>query len=293
MQDSVKSGDIGTAPGKETIEKPSGAQSDPPHTHIAEDAEESTEGINVALKGDIGKDSGKLNQGQPPAGTEAEKEPKNPMNELMLQHVGTAREKGEKVRTFNNMCVFFSEKRIELTGRIAIAHGLIELFACAPGGKEHETVCVLNIDPEELMLALMLIGLKPTPAITTFEESTAITGGDRVVISVEWDQTRQGETKHVKRRAEDLVYNVYTGESMPRVGWVFTGSITVQHPDTKELFLVAKYRKNLIVTLHDPEAILDTPLVEGGDDTTFVANEKNLPLSGTPILMTIRPMKEK
>jgi len=212
---------------------------------------------------------------------------KNPMIELMNKNVTEALEKGEIVRKFRSMNVFLNSNRIEIQGVIAITHGVIELFACAPGGKDHESVCVLDVDPEDLMLALMLIGKRPTPSITSFEEATEIKGGDRVVIHVEWDQTRKGVKQHVKRRAEDLLYNVYTRTSMKHAGWVFTGSITVRHPQTEELVLVAKYKRNLIVTLHDPDAILDTPLLEGGYDTTYVANGKNLPISRTPVLLSI------
>ncbi|TET35185.1 MAG: hypothetical protein E3J72_11840 [Planctomycetota bacterium] len=214
---------------------------------------------------------------------------KNPMTELMEENIAKARAKGEKVRTFQNMAVHLDSNRVEIVGNFAITYGVIELFACTPGGKEHETICVLDVDPEELMLALMLMGKRPTPAITTFEEATAITGGDRVTIYIEWDQVRRGVKKHVRRRAEDLLYNIYTRTSMKHAGWVFTGSLTVRHPQTNELVLVAKYKRSLIVTLHDPSAILDTPLMEGGYDTTYVANGKNMPISGTPLLLTIVP----
>ena len=71
--------------------------------------------------------------------------------------------------------------------------------------------------------------------------------------------------------------------------WVFTGSRFLPHPQTGRDVFMADATGVMIVTYHDPDAILDTASPAGADDTAFRANSKAIPAPGTTIELRLRP----
>jgi hypothetical protein len=97
------------------------------------------------------------------------------------------------------------EKRLELAGTINMQKGLIEVLACAAGGKTHEALIVLDCVPSGVHAGLLALGLKAgTPVETGTEADYRAPAGDPVIVEVAW-KTAQGEER--RRRAEDLVWN--------------------------------------------------------------------------------------
>jgi hypothetical protein len=184
-----------------------------------------------------------------------------------------------------NLRVYVGAKRVEMDGKFAIHRGLIELLVCTPYGKNHESLAVADIDPWELKAALLLIGLKDGYRIVTVK-GTRTVEGERVIIHIRWTDEKG---KVVTKRAEELVYNVYTEKAMKHAGWVFIGSRFAQHSETGVNIFAAKARGNIIVTWHDFDSILDTPLPEGADDTTYRAYEGRVPAKETKITLIITP----
>ena len=85
-----------------------------------------------------------------------------------------------------------------------------------------------------------------------------------------------------RQRVEELLFDRHRGRAMPQVGFTFTGSRQVDAripPDfekTKKVF-AASFIGNVIAVFHDPDALLDTPLLDGGDDTTYLPFTDRLP----------------
>ncbi|MHC5037557.1 MAG: YdjY domain-containing protein [Planctomycetota bacterium] len=211
--------------------------------------------------------------------------------------------------------LFRSEKRIEVTGFVAVQRNLIELFACAEGGKAHESVLVLDCRPSNLNLAMKLLGLKDGGQVKVVrkvivqkdgkevEEKREVLEengpnflgdprrpeGDRVIVTVRWGK---GEKKK-EVRAEDMIYERVRKRSMPRAGWIYTGSRFVKNPRTHREEIIADHSKTLMTTWHDPDSLLDNPLPDGGDDEVYFANPDVVPARGTPIVMEIRVPTDK
>lgn len=188
----------------------------------------------------------------------------------------------EKVLQFEGLKVDVTRGRIEAPGNICLNQGLIEYLACAPGGKEHESLLRLECKPQDLYVALQTLGLKPGKGVEYQGEQKAPTG-DMVYLVVEWQQ----ENKTLRYRAEDLIWNVYDKTIMKRTGWVFVGSQFVEDPVTGERHFRASLERNIAATYHDPSAILDHPLSTGADDTTYEANGRLLPEVGTPVKLLV------
>ena len=54
-----------------------------------------------------------------------------------------------------------NKDEVSLNGEVNMRKGLIEYLACARRGKLHESVLVLDVEPYQLQVALLLLGLEP------------------------------------------------------------------------------------------------------------------------------------
>ncbi|MBI3096879.1 MAG: hypothetical protein HYY93_01335 [Planctomycetes bacterium] len=245
-------------------------------------------------KFDLGRKRPVIKPVAPPEGP-ADSVPSPPPNgPILAQNAGSPPPEGgdaTKFTTPSGIEVDLQGHTVTLQGRVSIQAGLIEVFACTEGGKDHESIVVVAYPPQELQLALILLGLKEgTEGPRGLGDPTKPTG-DRAVCEIEW--TRDGKVE--RHWAEDCVRNGRERAAMPRVGWVYTGSEFHNEidPDTGKptgrTVYAANRQKTLIATLHDPTALLDNPLYDGGDDGVYFAEERVLPTPGTPVRILIRP----
>jgi hypothetical protein len=183
---------------------------------------------------------------------------------------------------------YVEEKRIEIPGEILMARGLIELFACSEGGKDHESIMRLDVLAEDLNLALIMMELEPGTPPESLEEAKA-SDGDRVIIEVKIE----GENPKTLR-AEELIWNKAYDEPMEQVGFVYVGSAFIDEididtgkPTGRRIFL-ASQNKSLITTYRDHTTLLDNPLPWGANDNLYYVNEEVIPEIGTKITAIIR-----
>jgi hypothetical protein len=185
------------------------------------------------------------------------------------------------------------KKRISglvIPGIIMVNRGLVELFGCGEGGKEHETVFRLETNVQALDLALTSAGFKRGKLPTKTDVNIA-DQGSRVLILAQW---LDKDGKLVTYRSEDLVVSMRRNSTMPRVGWTYVGHwIDVADPTSPKgtkthKVLAANGSRSLVTTFRDRTALLDNPLEEAVDDTLFGANYMLLPKPGTPVRIIFR-----
>jgi hypothetical protein len=179
---------------------------------------------------------------------------------------------------------------VAVPGTILMNRGVVELFACAIGGKEHESVVRIECDIHSLDLALGLCDFKrgKVPAkLSSGEEQ-----GERLIVLVQW--TDGGKT--VTHRAEDLILHAGLDRVMPRVGWTYVGDwveVTdpMSTPTEKKTYkvLAAAASRSLMTTWRDSSTLLDNPLPDAIDDTLYAANPLVAPAPGTSVLVILRP----
>ena len=176
-----------------------------------------------------------------------------------------------------NVSIDQKNKRISLRGHVNQVEGPIELIACATGGRTHESVLVLDVEPIHVQTALLLIGLRPGQNIQK-EGDERVPEGSGVIVDVSWELRGQTQTF----RAEDLAFNVTNKKTMPRTNWIFTGSQMVNGR------FMAQEEKSIITTYRFPYTIIDNPLPSGTNDELYTANTLLLPPLGTPVEVVIR-----
>ncbi len=168
-------------------------------------------------------------------------------------------------------------RTLTVSGWVNQVVGAIELLACGPGGKTHESVFVLNVNPLDLQAGLLLLGLKPGTPPTGLGQGQPT--GTRVDLLVDWMDNGKRRT----RRGEEFVYNIEVRKPLPKTPWVFTGSI-IEDGEFKALA-----EESLVVTYWDPWAIINLPLLCGSNDEILVVNTNTVPPIKTPITFRIRP----
>jgi hypothetical protein len=214
---------------------------------------------------------------KPPAGRDAAWHPQGEPDKLEPPVI---KKLGEGVFLVGNVTVNKPEEYISADGEINMDEGLVEYLACGPMGKLHESVLILHAQPYHLQVAALLLGLEPGDNPLDRQGGSGIPQGDSVEIWVSW---RTNDQKEVRKRAEDLIFNVKEEKSMPHTHWVYTGSQII---DGK---FIAQTEQSIIATYHDPFAMFDHPLATGMDDTLFYANKQKVPPKGTPVTLIIKP----
>ncbi|TAN36421.1 MAG: hypothetical protein EPN23_08615 [Verrucomicrobia bacterium] len=163
-------------------------------------------------------------------------------------------------------------------GYVNQTNGLVELFACGPNGKTHESILVLQTNPLDLQTGLLLLGLKPDGRPQDVGLWPKPWRGPQLDLWVEWQQN--GQTQ--RRRAEELVQNLETERALPTTPWIFTGSV-IEHGVFRALS-----EESLIATYWDPWALLNLPLACGADDHILSVNAQTVPPLGTPVRLRLQ-----
>lgn len=183
-------------------------------------------------------------------------------------------------------------RTVTVAGRVNMQEGgPIELLACLPSGKVHESVFVLDVLPMDLQLALLLLDLHEgrNPAVhyqsddpERLEEPAAM-----VRIGVEWhDPAASLDSALLRAPAERFLYSLSADTGVATAQWAFLGSMNYEGRFGADL------EGSLITTYHDPLAVLE--LVDPAvNDNAYRANvgynvNKSLcPPVGTPVTLTI------
>lgn len=185
---------------------------------------------------------------------------------------------GDDLYRIGKVKVDLKSKTLTCAGKINMPKGVVEYLAVAPGGKTHESILRLDVQPMHLQVGLILLGLEPKGGLQV-QGDQRIPKGSPVDMWIEWK--RAGKT--VKVRAEEAVWDVTKRRPMDPRPWVFSGSLV-----TRNGFL-ADEELSLIATYRDPAAIVNNVLPTGSDDSIYKANERILPPRETPVLFTISP----
>ena len=179
-------------------------------------------------------------------------------------------------------------RSVRCRGRVNMDEGgPIELLACLPRGKTHESVFTLDLAPKHLQVALLLLDVKDgrNPAVEYPEDSVERLRppGDKTLVFVEWEEpTGESEGRKLRRRAEEFLYNVQADTPMAQATWIFTGSRMVDGKFGADL------DGTLITTYHDPLAILELCDPTVNDDIYYFVNAKRCPPVGTPVTLMIQ-----
>jgi len=176
------------------------------------------------------------------------------------------------------------EKLVIVSGRICLTRGLLEMFACPKGMKEHESVVATYSIAMYVHQALLLIGANPGRTVQ-WEPEYKPAEGPKVQVEC-WYYDEKNE--FVKRNAKEMVKLVSDGSPL-KIDWVFGGSKFITDADGRELY--AANGGELICLSNFSSAMIDLPIpstAEAGG-LLFEANSEKIPPLDTPVLLVLKP----
>lgn len=176
-------------------------------------------------------------------------------------------------------------KAVVVDGQVCLREGLLEMFACPKGTKEHESIVSLNCQAQDVHAGLLAAGAQPGTPVSFHREYKAATG-QIIDVYVLWK-----DAAGVKRqaRAQDWIKNTKTGKAMT-YDWVFAGSGFWKDEDTGQ----EHYRANggdLVCVSNFPTATLDLPIhsTDANDELLFAPFKDRVPPRGTKVRVVFIP----
>jgi len=180
--------------------------------------------------------------------------------------------------------IFKKENRVEFPAQVNMAKGLLEYLLVGAGGKLHESLLKTDIEPFNLQVALLLLGLEVTAKPLREQGDPAMPQGDPVTI---WVTVKKGDAS-VKLRIEEWVVirdNAGKMKPMEQTDFIFTGSIV------NDGVFMAQMDKSIMTLFHDPVAMIDNPAPQGGNDDVWYVNEQTVLPVGTYVTISIQAKK--
>jgi hypothetical protein len=190
---------------------------------------------------------------------------------------------GPNLLRVGNVRVDTAKREASVTGVVNAATTL-EFIAGTKGGyKNYESALELDTNAINFNVALILIGLDPAHAVPPrFHIDPVAPKGDPVEMWVEWDES--GQRRRI--RAEELVYDPATKNTLSEGPWVYTGSVFVKDSNGFQADLDGA----LIGFVHSPAPLIDSPRTAAGP---YGANKFNPNLNlkpGTSVVLTVRAL---
>jgi len=167
----------------------------------------------------------------------------------------------------------------------------LELLACTPGTREHESVLVVKAAPRNVHMGLLLLGLEPGKPLTWDKDKNGEfvidpPRGPEVAVSLLY--AVDGEAKTVA--ANQWVVNQKDGKVLRGDRWLFVGSRWEEF-DGKRIYMADPNGSVLsLVNFGDEVLTRDTAVTRDNDEKAWDANTPLIPKVGTAVTIRLTPV---
>jgi hypothetical protein len=158
--------------------------------------------------------------------------------------------------------------------------GLLEYLLVRNGGKTHESLLRTAVEPTDLQIALLLLGLEGTDRPQAEQGAPGQPEGGKVEIRITYTN-QAGKTKTLGPEAWIARKDGEKMVSAQPFSWIFTGSAI------RDQRFLAQVEGSMVAVYHDPVALIDNASEGGESDKVWYVNEKAVPPVGTPVTVTI------
>jgi hypothetical protein len=171
-----------------------------------------------------------------------------------------------------------SNRFIRFPAAVQLRVETVEYAVVHQGGKTHESIFRTAARPQDIQVALLLLGARPQMTNSFGAQGDGPPLGDKVWIEAHW--TNAGSV--VKMPLEELVRNKETRQSMSHGEWIYNGS------NFSEGAFTAQRDGSIISIQSDPDALINNPRPGRENDDLHQPNTERLPAMGAPVEITIR-----
>ncbi len=199
------------------------------------------------------------------------------------------REVAPGVLEYNGIRLEQKAHRISFPATVNQRVGLIEYLLVNEKGKTHESLFATKLEPHDIQVAMLLVGLKvdakanaketvpPSAIDSTYLESAAKLKGPNVLLSVTWTQ----DGKQKQAAVEDWVFNLQTNHTMTPGPWTYNGSLI------EDGVFLADSELSIIAAITDPTALVNNPRRGYDNDEIWQVQEEAVPPLDTPVELSI------
>jgi hypothetical protein len=182
-----------------------------------------------------------------------------------------------------------TEKGIVMVdGYVSLREGMLEMFACPVGSKEHESIVAVYSWAQVVHAALLAVGAK-TGSPVQFDPVFKPPTGTQIDIEVRWlDEAGEWQST----QAQEWIKDLSTGKRMTHP-WVFAGSGFWKDQQTGDEHYLAE-SGDFICVSNFSTATLDIPAESSqvNEGLMFEAFTEKIPPLGTPVRLVLRPRLE-
>ncbi|TWU62687.1 hypothetical protein V7x_44230 [Crateriforma conspicua] len=186
----------------------------------------------------------------------------------------------------SNLWIDRQRKRVYVDGYVTLDRGMLEMFACPSGTKEHESVVALLAKSREVHTALLAVGAK-SGTVVRYEPRFVPPTGQAIRI---WVCFRDKNQQFQVADGRKLVRNIKTKKPLSE-NWVFAGSEFWTDPIDGKRYYQAD-GGDMICVSNFGTAMLDVPFESSAQsaDLLFEPFTENLPPRDTPVRVVMVPI---
>ncbi len=195
--------------------------------------------------------------------------------------------------------VSLTEKVVEIDGTVPLdVHNpatpdvYLELVACSPDTREHESLVVTTVQPSLIHAALLSIGLDPGEPGRIEATREGVLRIDATGSPIQVELVWTDETGRLRSAAPAEWIRAESGEPMPRFSWVFAGS-RVRERGGRAVYDADGTGVVVGLTTFGSEVVAPTITRSpdsGTDAPIWLAENDAVPLAGTPVTIRVTPL---
>jgi hypothetical protein len=187
---------------------------------------------------------------------------------------------------FHGVHIDKAHRTVTFPAEINMTQGMLEYLIVADTGKTHESLLSTKLQPYDIQVAMLLLGVKPSgksdmepPAQINrayLATAPALTGAS-VGLYLDWKDA--GGPHHA--RAEDMIWNLQQNAVMTEGPWTYNGS------EMYDGRFLAQIDGSVTALVRDSAALMNNPRPGNDDDQIWEVRSQIVPPEGTPVTVTI------
>ncbi len=181
----------------------------------------------------------------------------------------------------------WQNREVEVAGGVVLREGMLELFACSPNTREHESIVRINARPTHVYQALGLLGLEPgsPPRWDPETERGFAATGPRLRLRVRYQRDGRLYTDEIHK----WMWNIMTDEPAPPTQWVFSGSLR-----DGQGRLAVDFEGTVVCVVDFQAALISLPqsYSDSNEDLWLRPHAERIPPLGSPCVLLIQAVPE-
>lgn len=174
-----------------------------------------------------------------------------------------------------------AQRSVRFPATVNLLEGNIEYLVVHATGKTHESLFRTEARPEDIHLALLLLGARGAGTNTLPTDATQLLPGDLVEIEVHWKTG--GWPRH--RRGEECVQDLKAKAALRNGPWAYNGS------RLREDGFAAQIDGSIIALITDPDALVNNPRPRRDNDDNWKPRAAGLPALNSTVEVSIRLLR--